>query len=120
MIKREEDIKYIYKDRSEQILKNLNERWEQENITKEELVAKEKEIKDFIEEHLELIEKSREILSNQGYIFKEHINNLPKDILRDALRFGFEIRARYTITTLLNQIDLLDSSINEVMAKIRD
>ena len=118
--KREKDIKNIYKDRSKQILKNLNERWEQEKITKEELLAKEKEIKDFIEEHLELIEKSREILSNQGYIFKEHINNLPKDILRDALRFGFEIRARYTITTLLNQIDLLDSSINEVMAKIRD
>jgi len=118
--KRKEDIKNIYKDRSEQILKNLNERWEQEHISKEELVAKEKEIKDFIEEHLELIDKSREILSNQSYIFKEKINNFPKDILRNALRFGFEIRARYTITTLLAQIDLLDLTIDEIIDKISD
>lgn len=105
---REKAIKEIYLDKSPKILDLLDVRWEREKITKERLVEKEDKLKSNIREYKDSLEKVDKILSDFGFFDREDVKGLNRDWLRKAIKYGFEIRARYSILTLLNQVGLLN------------
>ncbi len=113
--KREEEIKMIYGDRAEPILNNLNERWNKEYITTEEIQNKENDIKNLIDNNIEIIKQARKILIGNNFLQTDQTENISKQLLKNALRYGFEIRARYTVTAFLNQVDKLDEFVDALL-----
>jgi len=105
---REEAIKDNYLEKAAKILELLDQRWEREKISKEKLLEKEEALKSYIREYKENLEKVDEILDDFGFFDREDVKGLDRDWLRKAVNFGFEIRVRYSILTLLNQAGLLE------------
>jgi len=113
--KREEEIKKIYGDRAQPILDNLNERWNKESITKDEIQNKEDDIKNLIDKNIEIIKQTRKILIENNFLQSDKTENISKKLLKNALRYGFEIRTRYTVTTFLNQVEKLDEFVDALL-----
>jgi len=113
--KREEEIKKIYGDRAQPILDNLYERWNKESITKDEIKNKEYDIKNLIDHNIEIIKKARKILTENNFLQADKTENISKKLLKNAIRYGFEIRTRYTVTTFLNQVEKLDEFVDALL-----
>jgi glycerol-1-phosphate dehydrogenase [NAD(P)+] len=108
-------IKKEYGCYSEKILENLEERWERELLTRELLVEKEAEIKGMIEDFLPFLEKIKDIIQKSGLLDMEKVRELYENSwLEKGLRYGFEYRPRYTVSTLLYQAGLLDQWVNDL------
>ncbi len=104
---RREEIKEIYGSRAQTLLDNLEARWENELLNKDRLEQKEDEIKSLICKYSESLKQVRKYLDEIGILELEEINALDKDWIKKGLKYGFEIRNRYTISTLLRQVGLL-------------
>jgi len=113
--KREEEIKRIYGDRAQPILTNLDERWNKEYIQKDEIQDNEDNIKNLIDNNIEIIKKSRNILIENNFLQMDKTENISKKILENALKYGFEIRSRYTVTTFLKQVNKLDQLVDNLL-----
>ncbi|TDX41811.1 glycerol-1-phosphate dehydrogenase [NAD(P)+] [Halanaerobium congolense] len=112
---REKAIKEIYLEKAPKILELLDQRWEREKISKEKLLEKEGNLKSYIEEYKENLKKVDEILDDFGFFDREDVKGLNHDWLRKAVNYGFEIRVRYSILTLLNQAGLLEDWAEEAI-----
>ncbi|MFW6007176.1 MAG: sn-glycerol-1-phosphate dehydrogenase [Halanaerobiales bacterium] len=117
--KRIKEIKKNYKDRARPVLKNLEERWEQEKITDTLIKEKESEIKDLIKNNKKKLKMVSTHLKNTGILEREDVKNLKQDWIKKALNYGFEIRTRYTITTFLKQAGFLRSFSEETLQKFK-
>ncbi|MFO7814635.1 MAG: sn-glycerol-1-phosphate dehydrogenase [Halanaerobiales bacterium] len=118
--KRANHIKKAYGNRSEPILSNLEKRWDKEYLTKSDLLKSKKIIISLIKKDLKTIKKSREILQEHELFNQNIVKEIPRELLEKALKYGFEIRARYTITTLMNQIGELDNIIDRLLNRFYD
>jgi len=85
-------------------------------LTTARLREKEREIKEVIGDYSEYLLEIKDLLNDSGILEREDIRSLRKSWLLKALQSGFEIRERYTVTTLLKQLGLLDSWSNELLA----
>lgn len=108
-LKRQKNIKRIYLDKSSTIIDLLDKRWEHELLTKEELLNKEEKIKDNIRDFEKYLNNVSFILRKFNFFKREDVQNLNFDWLNNAVNYSFELRFRYTISTLLNQLGLLDN-----------
>ena len=115
---REKEIKEAYLIKAAGILELLDQRWEHDLITKEELLAKEDKIKANIREFKNYLEKVEVILDDFGFFEREDVQNLNRDWLKKAINHGFELRFRYTISTLLRQTGLLENWGAEAVTKL--
>ena len=115
---REKEINDAYLDKAAGILELLDQRWEHDLITKEELLAQEEQIKSNIKEFENYLKSVEGILTNFGFFEREDVRNLNRDWLKKAVNHGFELRFRYTISTLLRQTELLESWGKEAIAKL--
>ncbi|MFW6007540.1 MAG: sn-glycerol-1-phosphate dehydrogenase [Halanaerobiales bacterium] len=107
--KRIAGIKKNYMDRAEPVLKNIAKRWSREELTLSLLEEKEDEIKEMITKNENKLKKITDNLKEVGILERDDVKNLKKDWIEKALKYGFEIRARYTITTFLKQTGYLES-----------
>lgn len=107
-------IKEDYLERAEPVLNVLTRR--KEVLTTARLREKEREIKEVIGDYSEYLLEIKDLLNDSGILEREDIRSLRKSWLLKALQSGFEIRERYTVTTLLKQLGLLDSWSNELLA----
>ncbi len=102
---RQERIIQAYGSRQAPVLKNLQERWPRESsfsISSAQL----EELKSRVAEFKPLLKKTLHYLKENSYFeLAEEVNS---EQLREALLYGFEIRQRYTITTLLYQLGWLE------------
>ncbi|ADQ14134.1 sn-glycerol-1-phosphate dehydrogenase [Halanaerobium hydrogeniformans] len=119
---REKAIKEIYLEKAPKILSLLDERWEREKISKERLLDKEAEIKAAIKEYQRNLKQVEGILDDFEFFAREDVKNLNRDWLRKAVNYGFEIRSRYSILTLLSQVGLLaewgEDAVQKLEAKL--
>ena len=115
---REKAIKEIYLEKAPNILALLDERWEREKITKQRLLDKETELKTAIKEYETSLKQVEGILDDFEFFAREDVRNLNRDWLRKAVNYGFEIRSRYSILTLLTQVGLLEKWGEEAVQKL--
>lgn len=114
---RKKEIKKVYKNKSGLILKNLEERWQKDELSKEKLLNLKEKILTLVDENLDKIEKARKVLQQKDIFDIDILKKIPKKLVEDALKYGFEIRSRYTITTLLKQIDRLEQLTKKLLNK---
>ncbi len=117
---REKEIKEAYLDKADGILELLDQRWEHDLITKEDLLAAEEEIKKNIQEFKDYLLSVETILDDFGFFERKDVKNLNREWLKKAVNHCFEIRFRYTISTLLWQVGLLDKWGEEAIAKLEE
>ncbi len=115
---REKAIKENYLEKAAKILELLDQRWEHEKISKEKLLEKEAALKSYIREYKESLEKVNDILADFGFFDREDVKGLNRDWLRKAVNYGFEIRVRYSILTLLNQAGLLEDWAEDAIERL--
>lgn len=115
---REAEIREAYLDKADGILELLDQRWEHDLITKEDLLTVEDQIKSNIREFKDYLESVEEILDEFGFFEREDVKNLNRDWLKKAVNHGFELRFRYTISTLLRQAGLLDKWGDQALAEL--
>ncbi|RCW61905.1 sn-glycerol-1-phosphate dehydrogenase [Halanaerobium sp. ST460_2HS_T2] len=115
---REKEIKEAYLDKADGILELLDQRWEHDLISKEDLLSAEEEIKDNIKEFKDYLLSVETILDDFGFFEREDVKNLNRDWLKKAVNHCFEIRFRYTISTLLRQVGLLDKWGSDAIEKL--
>jgi len=115
---REKEIREAYLDKADGILELLDQRWEHDLITKEDLLSREKQIKSNIREFKVYLESVEGILDTFGFFERKDVKNLNRDWLRKAVNYGFELRFRYTISTLLRQAGLLEKWGDQVLAEL--
>jgi len=111
---RQERIIQAYGSRQAPVLKNLQERWPRESslsISSAQL----EELKSRIAEFKPLLKKARQYLKQNNYF--ELAEEVTSEQLREALLHGFEIRQRYTITTLLYQLGWLEDWTDSLLAE---
>ncbi|RAK07203.1 glycerol-1-phosphate dehydrogenase [NAD(P)+] [Halanaerobium saccharolyticum] len=117
---REKEIKEAYLDKAEGILELLDQRWEHDLITESDLLAAEEEIKNNIRKFEQYLLSVETILEDFGFFEREDVKNLNRDWLKKAVNHCFEIRFRYTISTLLRQVRMLDQWGEEGIAKLEE
>lgn len=117
---REKEIREAYLDKADGILELLDQRWEHDLITKEDLLAREEQIKSNIREFKDYLESVEGILDDFGFFEREDVKTLNRDWLRKAVNHGFELRFRYTISTLLRQAGLLEKWGDQVLVELDD
>jgi len=105
---RKNDIKKIYGDKADSIINLLEQRWEDELLTADELISKEEDIKNNIREFKYYLENVESILLDFDFFKREDLKKLNRDWLFKAINYSFELRFRYTVSTLLSQVGLLD------------
>ncbi|MGM0446398.1 MAG: sn-glycerol-1-phosphate dehydrogenase, partial [Bacillota bacterium] len=115
--KRKKEIKKVYKNRSDAILKNLEERWNKEKLSRDKLLDSKEKLLSLIDDNLDTIEKSRKILKQKEIFDINILREIPKKLAEDALNYGFEIRPRYTVTVLLKQTDRLEQLVEKLLNK---
>jgi len=118
--KRKEEIKKIYKNRAELILKNLEKRWQKEKLSEEKLLYSKGKILSLVEQNLDKIEKARKVLQQNDILNIDIFKQIPKNLIKDTLKYGFEIRPRYTITTFLKQIGKLEQLTEKIINNYYD
>lgn len=119
-LKRKKNIKRIYLDKSSIIINLLDKRWEHELLTKAELLNKEEKIKDNIIDFEKYLNNVSFILKEFNFFKREDVQNLNFNWLNKAINYSFELRFRYTISTLLNQLGLLDNWGNEAINNLKN
>jgi len=115
---REKEIREAYLDKADGILELLDQRWEHDLITKEDLLNQEEQIKSNIREFKDYLESVEGILDDFGFFERKDVKNLNRDWLKKAVNHGFELRFRYTISTLLRQAGLLEKWGDHVLSKL--
>jgi len=115
---REKKIREAYLDKADGILELLDQRWEHDLITKEDLLAREEQIKLNIREFKDYLESVEGILDDFGFFEREDVKTLNRDWLKKAVNHGFELRFRYTISTLLRQAGLLEKWGDQALAEL--
>lgn len=113
--KRRERIKTNYLDRAEPVLKTLDERWEEYQLNIELLRKKEGDIKSLIKENLDYLQNIESYLKDTGILERKDVRSIKKDWLLKAVQSAFEIRNRYTVAALLDQLGLLEEWSYEVV-----
>ena len=111
---RQERIIQAYGSRQAPVLKNLQERWPRESsfsISSAQL----EELKSRIAEFKPLLKKARQYLKRNNYF--ELAEEVTSEQLRQAVLHGFEIRQRFTITTLLYQLGWLEDWTESLLAE---
>ncbi len=111
---RQERIIQAYGSRQAPVLKNLQERWPRESslsISSAQL----EELKSRIAEFKPLLKKARQYLKRNNYF--ELAEEVTSEQLRQAVLHGFEIRQRFTITTLLYQLGWLEGWTESLLAE---
>ncbi|MDI3548792.1 MAG: glycerol-phosphate dehydrogenase [Halanaerobiales bacterium] len=117
---RVQKIKDGYQSSAKTILKTLEERWEKEKLDITKLKKKEGEIKDLISNYAKYLEKIKPLLREVGIFERKDVHSLKKSWLKSALKYGFEIRERYTVVTLLSQLGYLDSWSDELINSLAE
>ncbi|AGB41677.1 glycerol dehydrogenase-like oxidoreductase [Halobacteroides halobius DSM 5150] len=107
-----------YQENAPKILKLLTARWAKDRLDIGQLENKEKEIKAMIDQVYHNLTKIPDLLLKVGILERKDINELNKDWIEAAIRYGFEIRNRYTVTTLLSQIGYLDQWAKELVEEL--
>ncbi|MFW6295486.1 MAG: iron-containing alcohol dehydrogenase, partial [Halanaerobium sp.] len=115
---RERNIKRVYLDKAPSILELLDKRWQAELISKEYLLAKEDEIKKNIKSFEKYLSCAVPMLEDFSFFEREDVSNLNRDWLNKAINYSFEIRFRYTISTLLHQLGLLEEWGSEAVVEL--
>ncbi|TDO93864.1 glycerol-1-phosphate dehydrogenase [NAD(P)+] [Halanaerobium saccharolyticum] len=115
---REKEIREAYLDKADGILELLDQRWEHDLITKDDLLNQEEQIKSNIREFKDYLESVEGILADFGFFERKDVKNLNRDWLKKAVNHGFELRFRYTISTLLRQAGLLEKWGDHVLSKL--
>lgn len=118
-VKREKNIKRIYLNKSPTILELLNKRWKHELLTKEKLLSKEQKIKENINDFEKYLNNVVLILREFKFFQRNDVQNINYDWLNKAINYSFELRFRYTISTLLNQIGLLNEWGEEAIDNLK-
>ncbi|MEJ6950681.1 sn-glycerol-1-phosphate dehydrogenase [Natronospora cellulosivora (SeqCode)] len=113
--KRRKRIKENYLARANPVLKVLDERWEEYQLDIDKLIEKEKEIKELIEENIEYLKGIKNYLAQLGIFDREDIKSIDKKSLLKALQSAFEIRNRYTVASLLDQVGLLEEFSQQLL-----
>jgi glycerol-1-phosphate dehydrogenase [NAD(P)+] len=113
--KRKSRIQENYRDRSQPVLKVLDERWEADQLDIKVLMEKEGEIKALIADNLSYLEGVEGYLFDTGIFEREDVRSIDRDWLLRAVQSAFEIRNRYTVAALLNQLGLLEEWSYEVV-----
>lgn len=106
--RRRERIRKNYLDRAEPVLNTLEERWDDYQLDIGLLKKKEKEIKSLIEEKLTYFQGVEGYLKDTGITDRSDLKSIKKEWLLKALQSAFEIRNRYTVAVLLDQLGLLE------------
>jgi glycerol-1-phosphate dehydrogenase [NAD(P)+] len=117
---RERNIKRVYMDKAPSILELLDKRWEFELISKKHLLEKEAEIKTNIRNFENYLNSVVPILKEFSFFAREDVRNLDRDWLKKAINYSFELRFRYTISTLLNQLGLLGKWGDEAVVELEN
>jgi glycerol-1-phosphate dehydrogenase [NAD(P)+] len=117
---RERNIKRVYMDKAPSILELLDQRWEFELISKKHLLEKEAEIKTNIRNFENYLNSVVPILKEFSFFAREDVRNLNRDWLKKAINYSFELRFRYTISTLLNQLGLLEKWGDEAVLELEN
>lgn len=117
---RERNIKRVYMDKAPSILELLDKRWEFELISKKHLLEKEAEIKTNIRNFENYLNSVVPILKEFSFFAREDVRNLDRDWLKKAINYSFELRFRYTISTLLNQLELLGKWGDEAVVELEN
>ncbi|MFW6022724.1 MAG: sn-glycerol-1-phosphate dehydrogenase [Halanaerobiaceae bacterium] len=118
--RRTERIKRNYLDRSTPVLKTLNERWDNHQLDINVLKNKEKEIKRLIEDNMYYLNKVEDCLKETGIIYRDDLKSINKEWILKAIQSAFEIRNRYTIANLLDQVGLLEEWSYELIDEYRE
>ncbi len=108
-------IQTNYLDRAEPVLKTLDERWEGHQLDIEILMEKEQEIKSLIKENLQYLENIEGYLKETGITERDDVKSIKKEWLLKAVQSAFEIRNRYTVAALLDQLGLLEKWSYEIV-----
>jgi len=114
---RQERIIQAYGSRQGPAIQNLQERWPRESSLSISL-AQLKELKSKIAEFKPLLEKARQYLKRNKYF--DLAEDISDEQLRQAVLYGFEIRQRFTITTLLYQLGWLEDWTDSLLAESPD
>lgn len=117
---RERNIRRVYMDKAPSILELLDKRWEFELISKKHLLEKEAEIKTNIRNFENYLNSVVPILKEFSFFAREDVRNLDRDWLKKAINYSFELRFRYTISTLLNQLGLLGKWGDEAVVELEN
>ncbi len=104
-----------YLDRAEPVLKTLDERWEGHQLNIETLIKREHEIKSLIKGNLQYLENIEEYLKETGITERDDVKSIKKEWLLKAVQSAFEIRNRYTVAALLDQLGLLEKWSHEIV-----
>lgn len=112
---RVKNINNIYGSNSNMILKNLADRWKREQLTLDLLIEKESEIKGIINRFTKYLENVRDIIIRTGLWENKEVKELDREWLIDGFKYSFEIRARFTLCSLLNKVGLIEKWINEII-----
>lgn len=115
---RERNIKRFYMDKAPSVLELLDKRWESELISREYLLEKEDEIKSNIRNFEDYLNSVVPILKEFSFFEREDVRSLNRDWLKKAINFSFELRFRYTISTMLNQLGLLEKWGDEAVLEL--
>ena len=110
---RTKNIKKYYKDRADFALKNLDQRFKKTRVDEKKLHSKEREIKNLIAEYRPFLNKIEHKLLETRILSREYLGKIPEDWLIKAVKYGFEIRTRFTAAVLLKQLGLLDYWVDE-------
>lgn len=113
--KRKIRIKDNYLGRAEPVLKTLEERWEDHQLDLNILKEKEVEIKSLIEDNMKYLQGIKTYLKEVGILDREDVKAISKEWLLKALESAFEIRNRYTVAALLDQLGYLEKWSNEIV-----
>lgn len=113
--KRRERIRKNYLDRAEPVLATLKERWDEYQLEIGLLKRKEKELKSLIEEKMEYFQGIEGYLREVGITERADLKSIKREWLLKAVQSSFEIRNRYTVATLLDQLGLLEEWSHELV-----
>lgn len=108
LVKRKERVRDNYLNRAESVLFTLEERWEKDQLNIILLKENENRIKELIKNNLVYLNGTSEYLKNTGILQRKDIKEIPKEWLLKAVQSAFEIRNRYTVAVLLEQVGLLE------------
>jgi len=119
--KREERIRVNYLDRAEPVLETLDKRWGEYQLDIELLREKGQDIKSLIRDNLQYLKNIKGYLEDTGILEREDVISIKKEWLLKAVQSAFEIRNRYTVAALLDQVGLLEKWSYEIVEQyLRD
>ncbi|MFW5981417.1 MAG: sn-glycerol-1-phosphate dehydrogenase, partial [bacterium] len=113
--KRKKRIQENYQARANPVLKVLEERWEEYQLDIDKLIASEDQIKKLIEVNMEYLKGIKDYLDQLGIFAREDIRSIDQEWILKAIQSAFEIRNRYTVAALLDQVGLLEEYSHQLL-----